>query len=167
MAKGVYVGKERSAFLVFLLGIVTVFVYTFFWIYAANLEMQKRGVKKAKPGLYVFLALFPLLQVFAVQRTVANLRKVYLANNVPRDPSPWSWAVLCLPLPYLGMVFASASVQRGLNHIWNATRAAVIEDGPEEKDLQCPSCEAVFEIRKNPYSASSVVCPVCSYEGIV
>ncbi len=167
MAKGVYVGKERNAFVVFLLGLITIFVYTFFWVYAANLEMQKRGVRNAKPGLYVVLSILPVLQVFAVHRTVANLRKIYLANNVPRDPSPWSWAVLALPLPYLGVALASIGVQAGLNHVWRETRAAVIEDGPEEKDLQCPSCDAVFEVRKNPYAEATVACPVCNYEGVI
>lgn len=167
MAKGVYVGKSRSPLLVLLFGLVTVFVYSFFWMYAANLEMQKRGVKGARPGLYVFLALFPIIQVFAVHRTIANLRKIYLANNVARDPSPWAWAVLCLPLPYFGLLFMSASAQRGLNHVWEATRAAVVEDGPEEKELQCPSCDAVFEIRKNPYTESAVQCPECRFEGVV
>ena len=167
MTKGVYVGKERNPFLVLLLGIVTLFIYTFFWVYAANLEMQKRGVKRAKPGLYVALSILPIIQVFAVHRTVANLRKVYLANGMAKDPSPWSWAVLSLPLPYIGMVIASVSVQRGLNRVWAETRSAVIEDGPETKDLQCPSCEAVFEIRKNPYTDAMVKCPVCAYEGLV
>lgn len=167
MAKGVYVGKERNPFLVFLLGIVTAFIYTFFWVYAANLEMQKRGVRKAKPGLYTVLAILPLIQVFAIHRTVANLRKIYLANNIPRDPSPWALALLALALPYVGLVIASSFVQSGLNHVWYETRAKVVEDGPETKDLQCPSCEAIFEIRKNPYTEAAVKCPVCGYEGIV
>lgn len=167
MAKGVYVGRERNAFLVFLLGLITAFIYTFYWFYAANLEMKKRGVQKAKPALYVVLAVIPILQIFAVHRTVANLRKIYLVNNVGRDPSPGSLAVLLIPLPYVGLLIASSFVQGGLNHVWRETRARVIEDGPEVKDLQCPSCEAVFEIRKNPYVESAVMCPSCSFEGLV
>lgn len=167
MAKGVYIGRERNTVLVFLLGLITAFIYTFYWFYAVNQEMQKRGVQKAKPVLYVILAVLPILQIIAVHRTVANLRKVYLANNVGRDPSPWSLAVLLIPLPYVGLLIASVFVQSGLNHVWRETRARVIEDGPEVKDLQCPSCEAVFEIRKNPYVESAVSCPSCSYEGLV
>jgi hypothetical protein len=167
MAKGVYVGRERHPLLVLLLGIVTVFIYTVYWFYAANLEMRKRGVQRAKPALYAVLAALPILQIFAVHRSVANLRKVYLANHVSRDPSPWSLAVLLIPLPYIGLIIASMFVQSGLNHVWRETRARVIEDGPEVKDLQCPSCEAVFEIRKNPYVQSAVLCPSCSFEGLV
>ncbi|MBW3584106.1 MAG: hypothetical protein KY455_13525 [Euryarchaeota archaeon] len=167
MARGVYVGKERNPFLVFLFGLITAFIYTFYWFYAANREMQKRGIERAKPALYVVLAVIPVIQVLAVHRTVTNLRKIYLGNNVPRDPSPWALAVLCLPLPYIGLLFASSFVQSGLNHVWEETRARVIEDGPEVRDLHCMECEAVFEIRKNPYSEGVVRCPSCAYEGVV
>jgi uncharacterized paraquat-inducible protein A len=167
MAKGVYVGRERNPFLVFLLGLFTVFIYAFYWVYAANEEMRKRGVRRSKPAVYAVLSVIPLLQIFAVRSTVSNLRRIYLANNVPRDPSPWSLAVLCIPLPYIGLLVSAAFVQSGLNHVWRETRSRVIEDGPEEKDLQCPSCEAVFEIRKNPYTEALVKCPACSFEGVV
>lgn len=167
MAKGVYVGKERHPLLVILLGLVTGYIYTLYWFYAANAEMKKRGIPRTNAGVHAVLAAIPVLQAIAVHRTVANLRKVYLANHVPREPSAWSLAVIALPLPFIGPIIASAFVQSGLNHVWDETRNRVIQDGPEEKDLQCPDCAAIFEIRKNPYTEAVVKCPGCGYEGVV
>lgn len=167
MAKGVYVGRSRHPGIVIVLGIITAFVHTAYWYYAANTEMHRRGLKRANAVLWTILVCIPLLQVIAVQRTVANLRAVYLANSIHRDPSPWSLALLSLLFPYAGAIIAAAIVQSGLNKVWYETREKVITDGPESKDLRCPSCEAVFEIRKNPYTEAIVTCPSCDYEGVV
>ncbi len=167
MAKGVYVGRHRHPGIVFVLGIVTAFIHTAYWYFAANSEMGKRGLRRANPVVWTILVCLPFLQVFAVQRTASNLRKVYLANGVHRDPSTWSLALLCLVLPYLGAIIAASVIQSGLNHVWHETREKVIHDGPEDKDLRCPECEAVFEIRKNPYTDAIVACPSCEFEGVV
>ena len=116
-------GENRSAGNVFLLGIITLGIYTLVWFYRINKEMKLHTDWEDDPGKAILALFIPIANLVSFYRTAKRVRRMQeLCGDSGELLNPGS-TFACLFIPLIGGIIYISNVQGALNRHWNVHRA--------------------------------------------